>query len=480
MSRRPEIQIAWKTVTYRSVMLMIAAVLSVVAFGAHLAFPEFTQNTGKSASNFFTNFMERIAGTGDAAKPGNQVSQQAHITALDGTVRVKKAGSDTWVRADYSVPLEKGDVIQTGPEGMAKIVFNDGTNYTVKQDSLIVIAENSSNERQQTNVAVNVTTGTVDLATGRYMQGSKWQVIVDGATAHVAGWDAPDEKTSPAMHHEQSDAAKEFRKTAIDVTYPSNGMTLHGWLYRPAGDGPFPAIIWNHGSEKDPKAQHDEILITKGNGTVERGGKTLQLGAWEMAKMKPDTLGLEKVKEIGPPTPISPANMMPIFAGGGESKPIEFSWTPMVNAKGYRLQVSRNPYFSSLVVDRNVTSSAVMVSGLDEGPYYWMVQSVDGGGKQSVESEKNRFTVIAKEKDAGAIALDLDPLIQHGHVIELTGKTEAGARVMVNGHEVPVIGGDGTFHYFMPPMPTGESVITITAQNSKGGVNTQQEKVVIQ
>jgi hypothetical protein len=172
--------------------------------------------------------------------------------------------------------------------------------------------------------------------------------------------------------------------------------------------------------------------------------------------------------------------MMPIFAGGGDSKPIEFSWTPMVNAKGYRLQVSRNPYFSSLVVDRNVTSSAVMVSGLNEGPYYWMVQSFDGTGKQSVESEKNRFTVIAKESDAGAIPLDLDPLIQHGHVIELTGKTEAGARVMVNGHEVPVIGQDGSFHYFMPPMPTGESVVTITAQNSKGGVNTQQEKVVIQ
>lgn len=425
MSRRPEIQIAWKTVTYRSVMLMIAAVLSVVAFGAHLAFPEFTQNTVKSASNFFTNFMERIAGTGDAAKPGNQVSQQAHITALDGTVRVKKASSDTWVRADYSVPLEKGDVIQTGPEGMAKIVFNDGTNYTVKQDSLIVIEENSANERQQTNVSVNVNTGTVDLATGTYLQGSRSTVIMDGATASLA---------------------------------PESSARV----------------------KKDPKAQHDEILITKGNGTVERGGKTLQLGAWEMAKMKPETLGLEKVKEIGPPTPISPANMMPIFAGGGESKPIEFSWTPMVNAKGYRLQVSRNPYFSSLVVDRNVTSSAVMVSGLDEGPYYWMVESVDGGGKQSVESEKNRFTVIAKEKDAGAIALDLDPLIQHGHVIELTGKTEAGARVMVNGHEVPVIGGDGTFHYFMPPMPTGESVITITAQNSKGGVNTQQEKVVIQ
>src|SRR5207248_2604573 len=399
--------------------------MSVFFAGLYFAFPQFTQNGIKSVTSLTAKLMEGFASSGAPVKANSMNSQQAHITALDGTVRIKKASSNAWVHADYNVPLEKGDVIQTGPEGMAKIVFNDGTNYTVKQDSLIVIEENSANEHQQTNVAVNVNTGTVDLATGTYLQGSRSTVIMDGATASLA---------------------------------PESSARV----------------------KKDPKAQHDEILITKGNGTVERGGKTLQLGAWEMAKMKPDTLGLEKVKEIGPPTPISPANMMPIFAGGGESKPIEFSWTPMVNAKGYRLQVSRNPYFSSLAVDRNVTSSAVMVSGLDEGPYYWMVQSCDGGRKESIESEKDRFTVIAKEKDAGAIALDLDPLSQHGHVIELTGKTEAGARVMVNGHEVPVIGGDGTFHYFMPPMPTGESVITITAQNSKGGVNTQQEKVVIQ
>src|SRR2546425_10066920 len=120
--------------------------------------------------------MERIAGTGGAAKTGNQVSQQAHITALDGTVRVKKASSNSWVRADYSVPLEKGDVIQTGSEGMAKIVLNDGTNYAVKQDSLIVIEENSANEHQQTDVQVRVSTGTVDLQTGTYSQGSSSQV----------------------------------------------------------------------------------------------------------------------------------------------------------------------------------------------------------------------------------------------------------------------------------------------------------------
>ncbi len=115
-----------------------------------------------------------VAGAaGNPAKSGGAGAQQAHFTALDGTVRVKKASSNSWGTADYSIPLEKGDVVQTSSEGMAKIVFNDGTNYTIKQDSLIVIEENSTNDQQQTNVSVAVSTGTVDLATATYVQGSR-------------------------------------------------------------------------------------------------------------------------------------------------------------------------------------------------------------------------------------------------------------------------------------------------------------------
>ncbi len=423
-NRKAGIQIAWKTVTYRSVVLMIFVVLAALLVGVRLAFPELSENTVKAASSLFTNLMERVASPSTAGKAQNVVLQQGHITALDGTVRIKKASSNSWVRADYNVPLEKGDVIQTGSEGMAKIVFNDGTNYTVKQDSLIVIEENSANERQQTNVQVRISTGTVDLATANYMQGSKSQIKMDGATASLA----PD--------------------SAARVS-------------------------------KDPKSNQDELLITKGKGTVERNGEILQLADWEKTTFHPDSQHLTKVKEIGPPTPISPANMMPIFISQ-DPKPVEFSWTPMANASGYRLQISRNPYFSSLMVDRKVAAPDVMVSGLSEGPYYWMVRSFDAAGKESVESEKNRFTVIPKERDSGTIALQLEPFVQHGHVIELTGKTEVGARVMVNGHEVPILATNGGFHYFTPPLPNGETLITITAQNAKGGVNTQQQKIVIQ
>jgi len=422
--RKPAIQIAWKTVTYRSVILAGVSALLIFLAGMRFVFPQFTESGLQTASKLSTSLLEKIAGSGGREKSSTMSSQQAHITALDGTVRIKKSNSNSWVTADYNVPLEKGDVVQTGSEGMAKIVFNDGTNYTVKQDSLITIQENSANENQQTNVAVAVSTGTVDLATATYVQGSKSQVIVAGATASLA---------------------------------PESAARV----------------------SNDPKADQHEILLKKGTGDIERNGETVHLTDWEKVTFQATATRMERIKEIGPPTPISPANMMPIFFSSA-SKPIEFSWTPMSGAAGYRLQLSRNPYFSSTIVDRKVNTADVMVSGLAQGAYYWMVQSYDPQGKISVESEKNRFTIIPKGDDSAAINLDVDPFIQHGHVLEMTGKTESGARVMVNGREVPVVGEDGSFHFFTPPLPAGESVITITAQNSKGGVNTLQKKVVIQ
>jgi carboxymethylenebutenolidase len=38
------------------------------------------------------------------------------------------------------------------------------------------------------------------------------------------------------------------------VTFQSDGLTLVGFLFKPAGPGPFPGLIWNHGSEQNPGA----------------------------------------------------------------------------------------------------------------------------------------------------------------------------------------------------------------------------------
>lgn len=60
------------------------------------------------------------------------------------------------------------------------------------------------------------------------------------------------------MKHDLSPAMAEYRKTAKEVEYPSGELKLPGWLYTPKGEGPFPAVLWNHGSEKNPIA-HPEL-----------------------------------------------------------------------------------------------------------------------------------------------------------------------------------------------------------------------------
>ncbi|HXE91014.1 MAG TPA: hypothetical protein VNK82_08640 [Terriglobales bacterium] len=422
--KEPGIQLSWTTISYRSVWITVLSLILIAGVVAYFAFPGTTRPALAKLGVAVGGLFEKL-GLVNADDKGIPVGpQQAHFTQIDGSVRVKKVVRGDWVNADYNLPLEKGDVVQTGPEGIAKIVFTDGTNYTVKSDSLIVIEENSTNAAQQTQVAVQVTTGTVDLATATFVQGSKSEVIVAGATASL----------SP-------ESAAQVRN--------------------------------------DPKADSHEILLRRGSGEVRRGDEIVQLADYEKVSFRSDSARMTKEKEISPPTLITPPNMMPIFTGGS-MRPVTFSWTPVSDARTYHLRVSRNPYFSSTVLDKKINGTEFAATGLQEGTYYWLVQSIDPRGHESVESERNRFDLVKQAAQDTSIRLEIAELRQHGRVIEVVGQTEPAARVMVNSQEVPVIGPDGGFRFFTPPLPSGENVITVTAQNARGGVNTQIKKVVIQ
>jgi len=416
-----EFHISWMTISYSTVAVIAVMLIALALTGVFLLLPQWAPVA--AISEFASKLLKGAEGSPGTKKdaPG---PQQAHFTNLDGTVKVKKANSNTWVKADYSLPLEKGDVIQTSSEGMAKVVLADGTNYTVKQDSLIVIEENSTTAEQKTNVSTQVISGTVDLTTATYAPGSTSQVKYAGAVASFA---------------------------------PESS-----------------AVVRN-----DPVKDQHEILVTKGSGRVNRNNETLPVAEYERVSFTSEASQMAKQKEIGPPKLVSPSHMIPIFTSGN-GKAVDFSWTPASNSKGYRLRVSRNPYFSSTVFDKVVQATDARVPTLKEGIYYWVVSSMDAGGRESIESERNQFTLVAHANDTMTIVLDLETPIQHGHVIEVRGKTDPSARVMVNGHEVALILNDGTFHYFTPPLPLGENVITVTAQNVKGGVKTQQKKVVIE
>src|ERR1051325_1703966 len=160
------------------------AVLLLAFVVMYFAFPDTANKLILAGQIGLGKVLNKVGiGAGENGTTIDPGPQQAHFTNIDGNVRVRKASTNAWLIADYSLALERGDVVQTSPEGLARVVFTDGTNYTVKSGSLITIQENSVNSAQQTRVAVQVTTGKVDLATTTLNSGSEAQVIVGNATA---------------------------------------------------------------------------------------------------------------------------------------------------------------------------------------------------------------------------------------------------------------------------------------------------------
>lgn len=409
-------------------MMGTLAVISVAAIVMYFTFPDTTNRMIMSGelglerlltkAGFFNSHDDR-----QVQDPG---PQQAHFINIDGVVRVKKASSNTWVTADYSLALEKNDVVQTADEGIARVRFADGTNYTVKPDSLIVIQENSVNESQQAKVAVQVTTGTVDLTTaGAMARGSKSQVIVAGATA----------------------------------------------TFSPESAGEV---------QNDPRNDQHSILVKKGGAEVQRGGEDVKIVENEKLAFTSESATMVKTKEIGPPVLMDPKSGDNVQLDP-KSKGITLSWTPVEGVHTFHVRVAKNQFFTGpLVVDQNWTHLELVLANLTPGSYWWEVQSVGDNGKLSSTSERNKFTVVPYAENGAKIPLEIVSLIQHGHVFEIKGQTEPGARVMVNGQEVAMINSDGTFHHFTNQLPTGENWITVTAQNSKGGYGLVSRPVNIQ
>jgi carboxymethylenebutenolidase len=68
--------------------------------------------------------------------------------------------------------------------------------------------------------------------------------------APVAG-EAPETTRASASTPSAGDAPT-WPPAPTVVTFPSGALSLRGFLYRPAGLGPFPVVVMNHGSERSP------------------------------------------------------------------------------------------------------------------------------------------------------------------------------------------------------------------------------------
>jgi len=414
------VEVEWTTISYRTIAFYIVLAILLMMGILYLISPKFVANTVKQ--------MLEVVASSPSVRQSTSSRKEAHFVNLDGNVRVKKASSFQWMRADFNTSLEKGDFVQTGSDGVARIIFSDGTNYTLKPDALIVVEESREDPvTRATKVAVQVTSGAVDLATGHFE--------TPGSTSQVS-----------------------FADAVATLNEESRAMVRN-----------------------DPDQNVHEITLDTGQAQVTRGSTSVQLGQYEQVSFTAEQAGLVRSKVIAPPALLTPPNMELLQVQDPKSTELVFSWSEVPEAQAYHLQISPSVMLSNFIVDKKVTGkTSVPVSGLEEGIYYWMVSAIDAKGVESRPSQANRLNLLHQVIGNQAY-LEVTKIIQHGRVVEVQGKTEPGTTVIINNEQVFSISPDGTFRGFTSPFPdAGSNVVTITAQDHKGNTNTIRKTVVIE
>src|SRR5579863_2548730 len=408
------VEVYWHTVRYRTVALYIIVIAAIVMAAIYLVFPEGSAGLIRHISDALGPKDSGVA---------TITARQARFVNLDGKVQVKKVNSVQWTNADYQITLDKGDLVQTGSEGVARIAFADGTTYTVKGDTLVTVEENVVAQDHATSVGVHISSGQVDLATGTWeVPGSKAEVSFENAVASL----------------------RENSRAAV---------------------------------RSDPKTQQQEITVASGSAELNRGSEHMDIGQFEKVTF-PTGGQMTKSQVLAPPELVQPLNLQPITVNDPKHDPVHFAWDAVATAKTYEFQISTTAAFNHVVMDKKISSESVEITGLDPGDYFWRVRAIDADGKTSDVSDPFKFILVVHGKEQ-AMLLEVDSTELNGNVVEVIGRTEPGAALIINGEQVASIQADGHFRHFLPAMTKGSHEIILTGQNRRGGTATKRVEVVI-
>ena len=409
--RVKRVEVYWHAVTYKT-LILYGLVLGALVFAAvYFVTPGFYAAVLKKVSNAVGG------GDGDAVP---LTSTQAKFVNLDGRVQVKKVNSVQWVDADYRTTLDKGDLIQTGADGAARITFADTTSYTIKADTLVTVEENNVT-RDQATTAVRINTGAVDLSTA----------------------------SSPNSH-----TAVSVEDTVAEIR-PNSRASV----------------------KSDPQSREAEFTIASGSAQVQRGAERVELGQWQRANVRSGS-PISRSDVLAPPDLAQPLNLAPIITQVPKATSVHFEWHPVRDAASYNLRISTTAMFTKLIKDLKLAATSADVAGLDAGDYFWNVVAVDNKKQTSEISETFKFTIVVQGKSQEMV-LEIGGTQLHGRVAEVFGRTEPGAALIVNGQPVPNIGSDGSFRYFTEPLDPGEHSIVVVGQNRRGGTAKQQVTIVV-
>lgn len=334
----------------------------------------------------------------------------ARIISFEGDVRVTRASTRETIVVTRETYVAAGDTIQTPSDGRAVLRMIDGSVYTVRPNSTVVVRDNSS-----------------------LFGGKNIRVSLDDGQLNV-----------------KTEQQPENTQNIVEVAESENKLM-------PETDASFNA---------DAQTKGGEIRITRGGVETTLGGQTTLIRENEFASVNNGAI-TSKEKLLDPPHQISPSNLVQIVDAAGVGANVALSWQGN-SAASYYLQVSRSPYFSpdSILVDRSqMTATDFRIGGLSPAIYYWRLKSTSKSGQTTEWSEPWKFQVVKNESGRSIDVAEWRTENIGGNVFIITGRTLPGLTVRTQGREPTYATSDGMFRL---QVSTPASVVAIEVSDDRG------------
>ena len=339
-------------------------------------------------------------------------ANSARIVSFEGDVRITRSATRETILVTKETYVAAGDTIQTQSDGRALVQMIDGSMYSVRPNSTVVIRDNSS-IFGGTNVRVSLDDGQLNVRTEQQQ-----------------------ENTENVVEMMESETSLQSQT-----------------------DASFNADAARHGGE---------IRISRGSVETSIGGDRSTISANEFASINQGKLSA-KEKLLGPPQLSVPSNMSQVVDGAGSGVTVTFAWQDdsSIPVSGYYLQVARSPFFASdsILVDRgSLTARDFRLAGLSPGTYYWRLKTTSRSGQTSEWSDPWRFNVIRRGTSPSIDVVEWRVERVGGNVYIVTGRTNPGLVVRTQGREV-FAGSDGAFRL---QISTPLSEVAIETSDDKG------------
>jgi hypothetical protein len=367
-----KIYIDWWNIRKSTIYTVASAIvaLALVSFGLWYA----------SNHNWFVP-VEAVDAPKDAAR----------IMSFEGEVRITRAATRETLLVTKATWIAAGDIIQTQSDGRAVIQMIDGSVYSVRPNSTVIVRDTTS-----------------------LFGGKNVRVRVDDGQLNVRTEEQP-----------------ENTQNIVELGESENQIG-------PRTDASFNADGPNGG----------EIRVSRGGIETTLGGEQTTITENQYATVNGGKLS-ERERLLAPPRLVSPSNSEQIVDTSGGGVTVNFAWQdPEGNpASSFHLQVARSAIFASdsIMVDRgDLQAHEFRLASLVPGTYYWRLKATGRSGQTTNWNDQWKFSIVRGGGGAAIDAVDWRVDRIGGNVYLISGRTQPGMSVRSQNRSV-YAGPDGAF-----------------------------------